>query len=187
MADAGGVGARRAHRCRLSALIGDSIRTVMSRRDAYVPGAAALRLAVGVGWVAVVLMAWQPGPAGLLAAAGQAGSGEASMSVLDGVFTAGQASRGERRFQQACAVCHRSSDFAGNRFRVSWINQTVFDLYDLIANTMPDGNPGSLSLEEYVDIVAFFLEVNEYRAGETELPFEASALRGIRIEAIPAP
>lgn len=159
----------------------------MGRRDAYVPGAASVRLAVGVGWAAVVLMAWQPGPAGLSATAGQAGSGVASVSVLDGVFTAGQASRGERRFQQVCAACHRSSDFAGNRFRVSWVNQTVFDLYDLIANTMPEGNPGSLSLEEYVDIVAFFLEVNEYPAGETELPFEASPLRDIRIEAVPVP
>ena len=47
---------------------------------------------------------------------------------------------------------------------------------------MPQGNPGSLSTDEYVDILAYFLSMNEYPAGANELPADPSALRSIRVE-----
>ena len=36
-------------------------------------------------------------------------------SVLDGVFTAAQASRGERTFREVCAACHDTGEFSGGR------------------------------------------------------------------------
>ena len=107
------------------------------------------------------------------------------LSIWDGVFTSGQASRGDRRFQQVCASCHRVSEFSGALFRRGWADQSVRDLFDLIVTTMPDGNPGSLRSDDYADIVAFILQSNDYPAGEVELPPDLFQLENIRI--IPAP
>ena len=51
----------------------------------------------------------------------------------------------------------------------------------VISTTMPEGNPGSLSSREYVDILAFLLRLNDYPAGEEELPPDSSLLENVRI------
>ena len=99
-----------------------------------------------------------------------------------GFYTRGQASRGERRFQQLCADCHRTVEitrgwFGGNS------HQTAGDLLLVMSMTMPDGSPGSLSSEEYADILAFLLRLNDYPAGEEELPTDFAALQNIPIPA----
>ena len=104
-------------------------------------------------------------------------------SVLDGVFTARQASRGETKFRQVCASCHRINDFTGGRFRVLWVGRTVGDLFLTVSTLMPEDNPGSLSPEEYADIVGYMLRENHYPAGEGDMAADAPTLRGIRIEA----
>jgi hypothetical protein len=55
-------------------------------------------------------------------------------------------------------------------------------MYELISSTMPDGEPGSLDAQEYVDVVAYLLRVNNYPTGETELPADRTVLDGVRIE-----
>lgn len=107
----------------------------------------------------------------------------AGTSVLDGVFTERQATRGETRFGQVCAGCHRINDFAGGRFRVVWVGRTVGDLFQTISTLMPEDNPGSLSPEEYADIVGYMLRENRYPAGAADLAADASALQDMRIEA----
>jgi hypothetical protein len=47
---------------------------------------------------------------------------------------------------------------------------------------MPEDNPGSLKPQQYADIVSFFLQLNGYPAGETELPVGAAALKSIQME-----
>ncbi len=116
-----------------------------------------------------------------LAAASPSGT-----SVLDGVFTSGQASRGEQRFRQVCAACHSTNEFRGGRFRIKWVGQTAGDFFDLVSTTMPDGDPGSLSPEDYANLLAYILSLNGYPAGQEPLPADVSALRNIRIEEAPA-
>ena len=116
-----------------------------------------------------------------LAAASPSGS-----SVLDGVFTSGQASRGEQRFRQVCAACHSTNEFRGGRFRIKWVGQTAGDFFDFVSTTMPDGDPGSLSLEDYANLLAYILSLNGYPAGEEPLTADVSALRNVRIEEAPA-
>ena len=103
-------------------------------------------------------------------------------TVLAGVYTLRQASRGEDMFRRVCAVCHESAEFGGRRFRSRWRNLTVGAIYDFVFENMPQGNPGSLSTDEYVDILAYFLSMNEYPVGANELPADPSALRSIRVE-----
>ena len=105
--------------------------------------------------------------------------------MLDGVFTASQASRGEWTFGRTCASCHETSEFGGPRFRIRWAGQTVGDMFYLVFNTMPEGSPGSLSPDEYAEVLAYILHLNGYPTGEERLPTADSALRRIRIERAP--
>ena len=104
-------------------------------------------------------------------------------SVMDGVFTARQARRGERWFLQMCEQCHRTRDFTNAQFHERWSGQSVGDLLQFMQNTMPPENPGALSTDRYADLLAYFLAVNDYPAGEDELPADASTVMDVRIEA----
>ena len=107
-------------------------------------------------------------------------------SVVDGVFTERQARRGERWFVQMCEQCHRTRDFTNAQFHERWAGQSVGDLLQFMQNTMPPENPGALSTERYADVLAYFLAVNDYPAGEDELPADASTVMDLRLEAPPA-
>ncbi len=103
-------------------------------------------------------------------------------SISDGVFTRAQASRGERRFQQVCAACHRTIEVT-SRWFLAPVVETVGDMYEQISLTMPEGNPGSLSTEEYTDILAFILRAKEYPAGAQELPPDTALLENVLLGA----
>jgi mono/diheme cytochrome c family protein len=107
----------------------------------------------------------------------------AGRSVLDGVFTVRQVSRGTTTFRQVCVACHSINDFRGARFRLVWAGRTVGDLFFIMSAIMPQGDPGSLSPEEYANIVSYMLSENGYPAGEVDLPADQPTLAGILIEA----
>ena len=100
--------------------------------------------------------------------------------VSSGYFTARQASRGERRFQQLCADCHRTVEITRSWFSGT-VHRTASDLMTVMSMTMPEMNPGSLSPDQYADILAFLLRLNNYPAGEEELPVDPAALGNVPI------
>ena len=102
-------------------------------------------------------------------------------SVMDGVFTARQARRGERWFVEMCEQCHRTRDFTNAPFHERWTGQAVGDLLQFMQNTMPPENPGALSTERDADVLAFFLAANDYPAGEEDLPADGSTVMDVRI------
>ena len=143
--------------------------------------------AVAVTSVLVVEPRWLPfSPAAASSRAsrplGQDTASGADKSVLDGVFTAAQASRGQAQFAQACMTCHTVAQHTGRTFVVKWAGTTLDELFELISTTMPEVDPGSLKPEQYASIVAFFLRESGYPEGQRELPSEAAALRKIRVE-----
>lgn len=81
--------------------------------------------------------------------------------------------------------CHSAGQHAGPKFGAKWQGSTIGDLFDLVSNTMPEGEPGSLKPEEYASILAFFLSESGYKEGDKELPSDLEALRKIRIELLP--
>jgi mono/diheme cytochrome c family protein len=109
----------------------------------------------------------------------------AGRSVLDGVFTLDQASRGQQKFKQACTACHMVGEHTGRRFAGKWGGMSVGELLDLVSATMPEGDPGSLQPAEYVSILAYFLRESGYPEGAEELPAESSELMKVRI--VPRP
>ena len=48
----------------------------------------------------------------------------------------------------------------------SWQGVPLADLFDVMAATMPQSNPGSLTNPEYVGILAYILDENDYPRGE---------------------
>jgi mono/diheme cytochrome c family protein len=103
-------------------------------------------------------------------------------STNDGVYTKVQGERGQKVFSEKCTACHEPSRFSGEAFHESWDNKALKELWDVASGTMPEDNPGSLKQQEYADILAYFLSLNEYPAGDAELQGNASAMAAIKIE-----
>jgi mono/diheme cytochrome c family protein len=102
------------------------------------------------------------------------------------LLTAEQAERGSKVYQKVCAECHELLEYTGGDFRTKWNSRPVFDLFDLIRSTMPDGKPGTLPAQDYADIVAYMMKLNGVTPGKTELPAVADSLKLIKI-VLPAP
>lgn len=98
---------------------------------------------------------------GVAAKPGTAGAPQATVAA----FTKQQAARGNKVFAASCLECHGRKDMSSADFRLKWNGRTVFDLYERIASTMPESNPGGLSAGEYADVVAYLLELNGMPAG----------------------
>jgi Cytochrome C oxidase, cbb3-type, subunit III len=97
-------------------------------------------------------------------------------TVLDGVYTADQAKRGQAGYEAKCASCHRADlggfsgpPLKGDLFMDRWREFKLSVLFDLIKTTMPADNPGGLSAVAYLDIQAYILQANEIPAGTKEL------------------
>lgn len=103
-------------------------------------------------------------------------------SVLQGVYTAEQAERGETTYQNVCSYCHSASQFSGSSFLQSWSGAPIGQFFGLISATMPYDGPGSLSRQQYTDVIAYILSLNDFPTGDTELPPDPDALDQIRIE-----
>ncbi len=119
----------------------------------------------------------------------------APTSIVDGVYTAEQAKRGEVLYGQFCASCHGAAltggemapGLTGGDFATDWIGLTLNDLFERIRVSMPQDQPGSLSRQQNADVLAFVLSAGKYPAGKTELPKEAEVLKTIKFEAPKAP
>ena len=111
-------------------------------------------------------------------------------SVWDGVFTAEQATRGEPLYAQHCGPCHgtmleggeMAPPLAGGAFNANWDGLTLGDLLERIRISMPQNSPGSLSRQQYVDILAVMLAGGDFPRGAAELPRDVEVLKQIAFE-----
>jgi mono/diheme cytochrome c family protein/sugar lactone lactonase YvrE len=116
---------------------------------------------------------------------------EARKSVWDGVYTEAQAARGAAAYVDRCAECHgadlagtgEARTLTGGEFLSSWNGLSLGDLYDRIKSTMPIQAPGSLTREQYADILAYVLKYDGFPAGAAELPARSEMLATIRMDA----
>ena len=96
-----------------------------------------------------------------------------------------QADGGKSLYNQYCGACHmedlsgteRAPSLAGNTFAAHWSQGTVGDLYKKIATTMPQTSPGSLSPQNYIDVVKYLLKSNGFPAGEQNLKNDDASLQ----------
>jgi mono/diheme cytochrome c family protein len=109
-------------------------------------------------------------------------------TTLDGVYTAAQATRGQKIYADSCASCHgddlsgggQTPALAGKDFNVDWNDLAMSDLFDRTHGTMPADKPGTLTPAQTADVIAFLLQKGNFPAGSAELPVEAAALKGIK-------
>ena len=102
-------------------------------------------------------------------------------SVNDGVYTRDQAKTGEALYAEHCLQCHDKKYFRPVLKRFE--GQPIGIMYTVMSTSMPESNPGYLSEQEYVDILAYILSLSRYPRGDAPLEYENGALNALMIEA----
>ena len=105
---------------------------------------------------------------------------QTTRTVLDGVYTAEQAARGGNGYVANCKVCHEGldqdgPDLTGSAFVDRWREDKLDVLFTFMRTNMPGNQPGRLSENTYVDVLAFLLQGNGFPAGSKELTADAIA------------
>lgn len=118
----------------------------------------------------------------LVTATALAMNGQGQTSVKAGVYTAVQADRGQALFRSKCASCHAPNRFTDDLFYTSFAGKPLWEMYDVISDTMPEEDPGSMKPEEYVDVMAYLLKLNNFPTGPSELPVGKDVLSAILME-----
>ena len=103
------------------------------------------------------------------------------LGLTDGVYSDSQATRGGRIYRQVCSSCHAPNmeggemgpGLRGKPFIDPWDGERLAELMSYVQETMPQDNPGSLSDEDYTDVLAYVLKVNEFPAGDLDLTVES--------------
>jgi mono/diheme cytochrome c family protein len=104
------------------------------------------------------------------------GEAQQTRSIADRVYSDAQAQRGQQTYQSQCVTCHGAAldgvvgpPLAGDAFVMVWGGRSLADLVDKIAQTMPPGQPGSLSRAQAIDLAAYVLRAGKNAAGASDL------------------
>jgi S-disulfanyl-L-cysteine oxidoreductase SoxD len=109
-------------------------------------------------------------------------SAQDKRSVKAGVYTASQSDRGQALYRSKCASCHAPNRFTDDLFYTSFAGKPLWEMFDVISDTMPEDDPGGMKKEEYADVIAYLLKLNNFPAGAVELPVDKDALSLIMME-----
>jgi mono/diheme cytochrome c family protein len=97
-------------------------------------------------------------------------------SVTDGVYSAGQAGRGQDIYQTQCSSCHGKAldggsgpPLVGDGFLSHWSERPLTNVVDKIQKTMLFNKPGSLSRQQSIDLAAYILQASKFPAGRADL------------------
>lgn len=118
-------------------------------------------------------------------------AGALAQTTGGGNYTNAQAAMGKEVFAKTCAICHGDHlqggpgpALAGQQFlSVSQFQKVSAEyFYHFMSTHMPLTNPGSLTKQQYVSIMAYILAENGYPAGSQELTNKKEVLEAIKIE-----
>lgn len=90
---------------------------------------------------------------------------------------------GEQWFRASCAECHATS-LGDSDFRFKWTGRTAYDLFEIIRSTMPEHEPGSLSLPTYSSIVAYLIKINGMPVASV-IPSDSAGLSAVKLTFTP--
>lgn len=85
-------------------------------------------------------------------------------------YTQAQAQAGAALYTQSCAMCHGDA-VAGRTLVKPGTAPSIGDIFSVMTTNMPLNQPGSLSHEQYQDILAYALQKNGYPAGNKPLDY----------------
>ena len=112
-----------------------------------------------------------------------AAGAQETKSVKAGVYTAEQADRGLSLYKSKCASCHAPNRFTDDQlFLTPYAGKPLWEMFDVISDSMPEDDPGGMKPEEYADVIAYLLKLNGFATGQTDLPTSKDALSLILFE-----
>jgi len=119
-------------------------------------------------------------------ASAQAGQ-ETTKTTWDGVYSKGQAAKGEAIYNEKCQKCH-GADAAGadapsladSGFAGDWDGLTLAQLFDRTRSSMPQDAPQSMGREETANVIAYVLSKNNFPAGDSDLSERGEMLGTIK-------
>lgn len=91
-----------------------------------------------------------------------------------------QVERGQSTYQQRCSTCH-GTDIVS----IFKSFPSAGQFYGFISTTMPGDAPGSLTAQQYADIIAYLATENGMPTGTEELPPDDEVLATIRPSEFP--
>ncbi|MCY3688157.1 MAG: cytochrome c [Gammaproteobacteria bacterium] len=120
-----------------------------------------------------------------------AASAATAAGLGDGLYSSEQAARGAEAYRATCSSCH-ALDLRGNSnspglrgigFLFVWEGRSLGEFFTQMRTTMPQESPGSLTEGQYLDILAYILEQNDYPAGGADLANASGELDTVVISA----
>jgi mono/diheme cytochrome c family protein len=118
---------------------------------------------------------------------------EDARTAADGIYSEAQAARGLAVYDAHCMVCHASGmtggagspPLVGRAFLIGWRTETVGALLEQLRATMPTGQAGSLSDQQYADVLSAMLKANGFPPSSdgAELAADPAALEGVTLGA----
>ena len=127
----------------------------------------------------------QPSRKLLLAALVLAPLAAYAQSAKPALYTDAQAQAGATVYSQACAACHgqqlegvAAPALKGSAFgdMANAQGLTADMLLDVITNTMPQSDPGSMKPDDYSAVTAYILQQNGYPSGSAPLAKGATGM-----------
>ncbi len=104
-----------------------------------------------------------------------------------GLYTSAQAATGAKVYAANCARCHgadlegvsgpalKGADLSAPGAEGKLTVSDIFKYMTNMTNLMPAGNPGSLTHDQYVDVMAFLLRENGNPIGTKPLSYNAAS------------
>lgn len=97
----------------------------------------------------------------------------------EGLYATEQAAHGAKVYAEQCAVCHGDHlqglvgpTLKGPAFASKDYEYTIGAILGYISTMMPSSAPGSLTHQQYADLMAFLLQQNGYPAGSEPLTYD---------------
>lgn len=116
---------------------------------------------------------------------GESDQGE-DTDLVEATYTTAQVERIRATYDRLCQECHGTDltggliggpPLAGFGFRQKWGGRPLAPLYLFTSTQMPQGSPGSLSPQQYADLIALMLSHNGHEAGDEPLTPDIDRLR----------
>lgn len=123
--------------------------------------------------------------------AGETDAAAAAVDLVEARYTQEQVDRIWSTYNRYCQECHGSdltggliggAPLAGFVFRQKWGGRSLASLFAYMSTQMPQGSPGSLSDQQYADLLALILSKNGHQVGEEPLTPDTERLQmlGVR-------
>jgi len=104
------------------------------------------------------------------------------------IYTDAQATAGKAIYDENCLICHGTNlegragpALKGKTFANPKSGLKVGDIFHIVSQNMPAPAPGSLSKEEYVQVMSYILQQNGYPSGAAELTFETAGASKLKL------